>query len=222
VDNDGDDAPTKKQKVDLVASALTRRATERFLLNSDLAIVTYVPAFFDTPMSNVIMVELLRETAWMEETVIIFGKLRTPSRRVCHYGDPGVSYLYAGVRREVAAWPVLMLTIKREVEQYLGLSFNYALLNLYKDGKDNIGYHSDDETDLIPQSTIASLSFGAARDFLLRSKRDDEEPIVKVALANGSLLCMRGNTQRNYKHSVPIRKKVKEARINITFRQIRH
>ncbi len=110
--------------------------------------------------------------------------------------------------------------MKQDIEKHYGDKFNFALVNYYRDGTDYIGFHSDKEGDLVAGAPIASVSLGAERDFILMSNKNSAQKHT-LLLQNGSLLFMRGNTQRNYKHSVPKSKVLlKEPRINITFRMI--
>jgi alkylated DNA repair dioxygenase AlkB len=69
-----------------------------------------------------------------------------------------------------------ILTLK-EANQYLDLLLqnilwqNSCLLNLYHDGNEGVGWHSDDEKSLGKNTIIASLSFGAERKFLLSTNK---------------------------------------------------
>ncbi len=131
-----------------------------------------------------------------------------------------MSYQYSGTNKTATGWTsALVCTIKERLEEKLKTKFNFALLNLYKNGDDYIGWHSDDESGLMKGGVIASVSFGAERTFQLRKKPKGK--IIPVQLKSGSTVVMYGTTQRFYKHAVPKRKKVKEFRINITFRQIK-
>ncbi|HLM54443.1 MAG TPA: alpha-ketoglutarate-dependent dioxygenase AlkB, partial [Pseudoxanthomonas sp.] len=97
--------------------------------------------------------------------------------------------------------------------------FNSVLANLYRSGRDAMGWHSDDERELGPEPVIASLSLGAARRFVLKSRHD---PTLKreFVLPHGSLLVMAGQTQRHYRHCLPRTAKPTGERINLTFRQV--
>jgi len=206
--------PTKRARV--------HQPLTQDIIRNDKAIVTYCQAFTPRSVADEQLARLLAETPWTEEAVFVFGKRSVAPRRVCFYGDAGVTYRYAGMRKPAAPWTPLMAEIRDAVSEQLGgRQFNYALLNLYRDGKDSIGFHSDDETNLQPRSTIASVSLGAERDFVLKAKTKAGRAPTTLVLAHGSLLTMEGNTQKHYKHAVPPRKHVVDPRINITFRQIR-
>mgnify|MGYP001067357486 FL=1 len=143
------------------------------------------------------------------------------TRLVYSYGDDGIFYRYSGTKRIAAPWHGELLKMKEKIEkEFVGDKFNYALVNYYRDGTDYIGFHSDKEGDLVTGAAIASVSLGAERDFIFTSNSTPKQKYT-VLLENGSLLFMRGNTQKNYKHSVPKSKVVlREPRINITFRRI--
>ena len=92
------------------------------------------------------------------------------------------------------------------------------MLNLYHDGNEGMGWHSDDEKEILPNSSIASLSLGAARKFSFKHKSTKET--ISLLLENGSLLEMKGAIQKNWLHELPKTKKINTARINLTFRQM--
>lgn len=130
------------------------------------------------------------------------------------HADNGISYTYSG--RTLTALPLTPLLdgLRVSVQRHTGARYNSVLLNLYRDGRDSIGFHADDEPGVGP--TIASLSFGASRVFELKPNRKGPHP-VKVEMEHGSLLVMAGDTQRNWKHG--IRKSDAEGlRVNLTFR----
>ena len=79
-----------------------------------------------------------------------------------------------------------------------------------------MAWHSDDEKSLGKDTAIASFSFGADRKFSFRHRKTKET--TSLILENGSLLIMKDATQTNWMHSLPKSKRVKEARINLTFR----
>ena len=96
--------------------------------------------------------------------------------------------------------------------------YNACLLNLYHNGDESMGWHSDDEKEIIAESSIASLSLGAERKFSFKHKATKET--ISVLLENGSLLEMKGAIQKNWWHALPKSKKVIAPRINLTFRQM--
>jgi alkylated DNA repair dioxygenase AlkB len=167
--------------------------------------------FFDT---------LLKTIYWQKKEVRIFGKLRQMPRLVAWYGDKGSVYTYSGLRSKPRLWTQELLAIKEEVERISGSHFNSVLLNLYRDGKDSMGWHKDNEKELGRNPVIASVSFGAERRFLFRHATTKELK-KEVGLKSGSLLLMRAETQHHWYHSIPKTSKPIGARINLTFREIK-
>ena len=148
--------------------------------------------------------------------VIIYGKEMDVPRRQQSYG---ISYRFSGtINRAKEFIPIIQkyLDYANEIDTSEGI-FNMALVNWYKDGDEYIGHHSDDEKQLISNSPIYCFSFGHARDFLLKNKTTGE--VKKLILENNSLVVMGGECQKTHTHSIPKRKKVKEARISITLRK---
>ncbi len=109
--------------------------------------------------------------------------------------------------------------LRERATELTGANYNSCLLNRYQDGSEGMGWHADDEKSIVPGSSIASLSFGAERKFSLKHKRN--KATVSVVLEDGSLLDMRGETQRHWVHQIPRSKKVTAPRVNLTFRSIR-
>ncbi|XP_034026153.1 DNA oxidative demethylase ALKBH2 isoform X2 [Thalassophryne amazonica] len=165
-------------------------------------------------------------SAGEEAKVQVFGKTYNIPRKQATYGDAGLNYTYSGVTRSACTWTPTLAYIRDAVTKATGQTFNFVLVNRYKDGKDHIGEHRDDERELDPRCPIASVSLGAARDFIFRHREArgghgcrQIEPI-KLLLAHGSLLLMNPPTNTFWYHSVPVRKKIFLPRINLTFRRI--
>lgn len=159
-----------------------------------------------------------RSVDWKQEELLLFGRRHILGRRVAWYGDPGMAYTYSGVKRNPLPWTRELLTLRESVSAISGTSFNSCLLNRYADGTQGMGWHSDDEPELGPEPVIASLSFGAERTMRFRHKQSGAT--AEVLLEHGSLLLMRGATQMFWKHALPVRKRVPDLRINLTFRHI--
>ena len=128
------------------------------------------------------------------------------------------AYSYSGLTLRPAPWTPGVTAVRRRIEAATGDAFNSVLANLYRDGGDRMGWHADDEPELGRSPVIASASFGAPRRFLLRPKRGGAS--VCILLEPGSLLVMRGATQRHWTHSVPPTRRTVGPRINLTFRRI--
>lgn len=161
---------------------------------------------------------LLSTVPWQHDEVVIFGKHIVTAREVAWFGDPGLAYTYSGSTKQPLPWTKELLKLKSLAEQHTGRSFNSCLLNLYHDGAEGMGWHSDNEKTIAPNSGIASLSFGAERRFAFRHKQTKET--VSLLLEHGSLLLMAGSTQTHWHHRLPPTKKVTTPRINLTFRMM--
>jgi alkylated DNA repair dioxygenase AlkB len=162
--------------------------------------------------------QLLATIPWQQDKVVIFGKQIVTARKVAWVGDPGCDYRYSGITRRVTPWTPGLLALKAVVEELSATSFNSCLLNLYHDGTQGMGWHSDNEPTLGIEPIIASLSFGAARKFCFRHKKTKQT--VALMLDPGSLLIMRGATQTHWHHSLPKSALIHHPRINLTFRSI--
>lgn len=161
---------------------------------------------------------LLQTVPWQNDEAVIFGKHIVTARKVAWYGDSDYAYTYSGTTKQALAWNAELRALKAVVERITGERFNSCLLNLYHDGNEGMAWHSDDETSLGRNTTIASLSFGAERKFCFKHKREPHS--ASVMLEHGSLLVMRGTTQTHWLHSLPKSKKIMTPRINLTFRTI--
>ena len=191
---------------------------DRFTVNEHGGEWWYVPHFFDEPESDRLFRNLYAQLAWKEEPIRLFGKWMMQPRLTALYGDK--KYTYSGREMHPLPWTSDLVYIKEKVEQHTGSRFNAVLCNLYRNGADSMGWHSDDEKELGPNPVIASLSLGAVRKFKLKHKYNTDIPVHKMALGKGSLLTMKGTTQHHWKHEIPKEPGVTAPRINLTFRYI--
>ena len=157
---------------------------------------------------------------WKHENIRIMGRWIPQPRLTAWYGDEHACYTYSGLKNEPIAWLPTLHSIKQRLEKQFDTPFNSVLLNYYRDGSDSMGYHSDDEKELGESPVIASVSLGAARRFLIRSRNSGTNKSHRLDLASGSLLMMSGRMQADYKHALPKSKKVTSGRINLTYRFI--
>jgi alkylated DNA repair dioxygenase AlkB len=159
--------------------------------------------------------------AWRQDSITIAGRSIPQPRLTAWFGDPDASYTYSGLRLAPAPWIEPLAALRRRVEQAASASFNSVLCNLYRDGRDSVGWHADDEPELGAEPLIASVSLGATRRFVMRPTRRavDASP-VELPLRHGALLVMGGATQRLYRHGVPKQPSVADPRINLTFRRV--
>jgi alkylated DNA repair dioxygenase AlkB len=179
--------------------------------------LTYIPGFFPERVADEMFAELRDGILW--EQITIRG-YREP-RMTKWFGE--FAYRYSGVTRPAVPWgevpqavQAVQSAVEREVFGTSAGQFNGVLLNYYRSGDDKLGWHADDEKDILRDSPIASVSFGAARRFLLKHNQTGERR--EITLAHGSLLVMAGTTQRFWKHCVPAERRIEQGRINLTFR----
>ena len=162
----------------------------------------------------------LSQLAWQHDEVRLFGKHYITARKVVWYGDAHYQYRYSGTLKQAQLWPPGLLRLKQHIEQLVGHPFNSCLANLYEDGSQGLGWHSDDEPALYTGSSrenvIASLSLGVTRKMSFKHKTHGDK--VELLLHSGQLIVMRGQTQQYWKHSIGKSRKVLTPRINLTFR----
>lgn len=186
-------------------------------LNSD-GELDFVENFIPPQEADGFFLALREELAFSEESIRIAGREVKVPRLVCWYGDSEARYRYSGTDHAPLPWTAALRALKQRVEAYCGRGFNSVLGNLYRDGKDSMGWHADKEKELGPAPRIASLSFGAERRFELRHNKTGE--ILRLPLTHGSLLLMGGSLQHHWRHRIPKSPSVITPRINLTFRTI--
>ena len=180
----------------------------------------YHPSILSALSAAELMDHLQQSLIWEPDQLVIFGKEITTRRKIAWVGDPTCSYTYSGVKKNPQPWTSELLNIKNQLEALSQAKFNSCLLNLYHDGDDGMGWHSDDEKELDASTPIASLSLGAKRKFAFRHKKD--KTTTSLFLENGSVLIMYAPTQVFWHHALLKTKTISEARINLTFRKIIH
>jgi alkylated DNA repair dioxygenase AlkB len=188
------------------------------ILNKD-AIVNYYGKILSSEVANQYLDLLMRNVHWENDDLVFFGKRVTTKRKVAWYGDSEHLYTYSNSTKRALTWTKDLFELEQIVEKYAGTKFNSCLLNLYHNGNEGMGWHSDDEEALGKNNTIASLSFGAERKFSFKHKQTKQT--VSLVLEHGSLLIMKGATQSNWLHRLPKSKNITQPRINLTFRTIR-
>lgn len=189
------------------------------LINQENCQVIYRPNFIDKDLCKLIFQELMRDCDFQRYKMKMYDREVLSPRKMASFGDgPTVYQDYSSIKMP-DSWPYYLLPIRERLEKLTGQKYNFVLVNLYQDGNDYIGYHGDKEDSLVENSTIASISLGVERDFYLRHNITGKT--TKILLQEGSLLLMKGETQKRYKHSVPKRKRINEPRINLTFRLIK-
>ena len=161
---------------------------------------------------------LQQQLNWQQPAIKVYGKSHVIPRLQCFIADQNVNYGYSGSKLIVEPWPEVLDAMRVRLSRTLQIPFNALLVNLYRDGHDCMGWHSDDEKELGEQPTIASVSLGAERVFKIRHKYKNEQ--YSTVLQSGSCLIMNGFSQRDYQHSLPKQQRLKHPRINLTFRSI--
>jgi len=188
--------------------------SENLLPKDGIAI--YHGVIFGEKEATQISKELLDTIPWKQDEVVMFGKKIMTKRKVAWYADAGINYTYAGVKKSGLQWTEPLLKIKQKVEAITGSTYNACLLNLYHEGEEGMGWHRDNEKEIVAESSIASVSLGAARKFAFKHATTNER--VDIELENGSLLDMKGAIQQYWYHALPKTMRIKQLRINLTFR----
>ena len=181
--------------------------------------VRLMPGWLGQGEADALFAALRAQVAWEVHRIRMFGRWVDSPRLSCWIGDAGTGYVYSGARFEPHPWPPALAALRPRIDAEAGVAMNSVLANLYRDGRDAMGWHSDDEPELGARPVIASLSLGGVRRFVLRHRR---EPARKLAfeLPHGSLLLMAGDTQSDWKHALPRTARPVPPRINLTFRRI--
>lgn len=182
--------------------------------------VVYHPRFFSEKESSFFFNRIFNDTVWQQDEIMVYGKLYMQPRLTALYANNSKPYSYSNITMHPHAFTEELFTIKSKIEGIIDENFTSCLLNLYRDGNDSNGWHSDDEQELGINPVIASISFGAQRMFHFKHRRNSKLR-HKIILENGSLLLMKGETQHNWLHQVSKTKKEVGKRINLTFRVIK-
>ena len=184
--------------------------------------LSYYPRLFETKQADSFLDKLKDGIEWTQNTIRFYGKESLVPRMEAWYGDEGKSYAYSGIHMDPKPWTEELIIIKHKIEPLAGVAFNSVLINYYRDGKDRVAWHSDDEKELGQNPVIGSVSLGAERKFKLRHKRYKTNGLKhEILLRHGSFLLMKGSTQHHWMHEIPRIAKPIGPRINLTFRIIK-
>lgn len=179
-------------------------------------IIEIFPEFFGKELSDKLMEVIKNKTPWKQE----INSFNKPFPRLtAWYADEGLTYSYSGVMHHGIEWTNYLTEIRNRVNKKTECSFNSLLLNYYRNGQDSVGMHSDAEYELGLNPVVASVTFGAERDFVIQHLKSKEKTTYR--LSHGSLLVMGGTMQHFYFHGVPKTKEEVGERINLTFREIK-
>jgi alkylated DNA repair dioxygenase AlkB len=196
-------------------------SSSRELLPLPGADLYYYPHFHDAQKAAQLLVHFLNEVPWRQDRIRIAGRLIDVPRLQAWFGDKGSGYGYSGISLTPLPWTPVLQEIREKVQTTTGLAFNSVLLNLYRNGRDSVAWHSDDEAELGPDPCIASLSYGAERKLEIRPLDRNQGGRQALLLGDGSLLLMGKGFQRHWQHQVPKVPHLDAPRVNLTFRYIR-
>jgi alkylated DNA repair dioxygenase AlkB len=180
----------------------------------------HIEDFLPKPRASILLNQFGQEFDWQAQEIFLFGRKVMQPRLTCWFADTGVEYAYSGLKLTARPWHPELLKLRASLQHQTGHSFNSVLANAYRNGKDSMGWHADDEKELGPQPVIAALSLGAGRKFKMQSRDGIEKRDFQ--LESGSLFVMQHHCQTRYRHAVPKTAKNVGLRINLTFRLIRN
>ncbi len=180
--------------------------------------VYYGKCIWDKLKAENLFLEMQQHLHWQHDELMMFGKKITTNRKVAWYGDKTYTYTYSRTTKTALLWHPLLLPIRGKTETVSNASFNACLCNFYHHGNEGMTWHSDNDKEFGLNPTIASLSFGAERTFSFRHKITKE--VISIILESGSILLMKSNTQSHWVHALPKSAKIKDPRINLTFRLV--
>jgi len=180
----------------------------------------YDSQFLSIAQADSLFEQLQKELPWRHDEITVYGKSHLMPRLHCYQSENNLQYQYSNLTLQAQPYHPKVLQLKRYLEALTQTTFNAVLINLYRDGADKMGWHSDDEAELGEHPVIASISLGAQRCFKLRHRQKKAADIT-LDLPHGSLLLMSGEMQRFWEHSLPARKNISQPRINLTFRYLK-
>ncbi len=197
----------------------SRLSSKSFKMNLKNAELHYFPDFFNKENADSYFKVLTEKISWKQDKIKLFGKEVLQPRLSAFFAEEGISYTYSGLQLKPEIIFPELLKIKAKIEATGNFHFNSCLANFYRDGKDSMGWHADDEKELGKNPVIASVNFGSERIFHLKHTSEPELK-QKILLQHGSVLIMTGETQHFWKHQLPKTQKNIGPRLNLTFRKI--
>ena len=177
-------------------------------------------SFFNDEHSDMLFNILKSETRWVQNDIVIFGKKYKIPRLNDWYGS--VDMNYSNINFEAKPLTKTLDQIRKKIEKETSSKYNSVLMNLYRNGNDSMGWHSDDENIYNPIAPIASLSLGGSRwmKFKKKTKKGLGKKTLKLRLDTGDLIIMKYPTQEMLKHAIPKSSMNIDERINLTFRSV--
>ena len=182
--------------------------------------VYYMRQFLAAETACTVLRQLIAEVPWRAENIVVWGKSVPQPWLIAWCGDFGQTHTYSGLHLSAIPWTPTLLDLKSRVAAADGTDFNSVLLNYYRDHRDSMGLHSDDEPELGPRPLIASVSVGEARTVIFTHKTDKALKPLRLTLGSGRLLVMKGATQQYWKHGIAQSPRPRGSGVNLTFRRI--
>jgi alkylated DNA repair dioxygenase AlkB len=186
-----------------------------------LADARYDPCFIGPVEARALFEALMLQEPWHQSRRKMWDREVDVPRLQTWYGDDEQPLDFPDGRVQPRAWSPVLLELRERVSAACGEDFNAVLLNLYRDGRDSVAWHSDYEGRQGGRVVIASLTLGAVRRFMFRPKAGREGSVLAFDLPSGSLLVMGDGVQEHWEHHVPKTARPVGPRINLTFRRVR-
>ena len=179
----------------------------------------YIPKFLSHTDADDLLTHCLGDLDWNQELVQMFGRTHVAPRLSCAIADEGCTYRYRGSQMDSIRFSSPLEKLRRQLVEAVGVDFNYALATQYRTGADYVGWHSDDERDLVPDRTIANVSLGGVREFRIKGRTGTY--CENIETEHGSLLLMHADLHKTTKHTLIKTRRPVEPRVVLSFREVR-
>jgi alkylated DNA repair dioxygenase AlkB len=180
------------------------------------AFIDHEPGWLAAPEADASLAALRSELSWEQRAIVLFGRPVLQPRLIAWAGALG--YRYSGQTLEPRPFTPTVAGLLPRVRERAGVPFNHVLANRYRDGRDGMGMHADDEAELGEDPVVATLSLGATRRLVVKPRRKGDGPGHALDLEHGSLVIMGGTCQRHHVHGIPRQVAAPGERISLTFR----
>ena len=181
--------------------------------------IFYFPNFLSKEKSDILYKKLHSDIPWQKYQIKIFGKTYDQPRLTSFHSIGNKNYNYSQIGIKSNFMNKDLKSLLNQIHKKSDYRFNSVLLNLYRDGMDSNGWHSDNEPELGDDPKIASITLGEERFFHLKHRKI-KNLRYKILLKHGSLLLMGEKSQTEWVHQIPKTKKKIKPRINLTYRYI--